>query len=154
MNQNPWVQVGAALKQKDFRQAVAAVTTKEARGFFAKTAITHSAKTLAVTAAAVKGTVAAGRQFRTAFDEIVQQPADRPKAPAKATQTAAAQIEAPPAPALQLTLSAETTAPLPAAAPEPVRTSYKELQAQCKEHGVSAKGSAAMLQERLAGLNP
>jgi hypothetical protein len=63
MSDNPWGKVGSALKQKDFKQAVAAVTTKEARGFFAQTAITHSAKTLAVTAAAIKGTVAAGRQF-------------------------------------------------------------------------------------------
>jgi hypothetical protein len=125
MSQNPWVNVGKALKQKDFKQAVAAVTTPEARGFFKEKAMNHSAKLLAVTASAMIGTFAAGQEFRKTVDEIIYRPA----------------------------VSPEPTAP--AAAPEPSRPpSYKELQAQCKEHGISAKGSAALLQERLAALTP
>jgi hypothetical protein len=108
MSQNPWVNVGKALKQRDFKQAVAAVTTPEARGFFKEKAMNHSAKLLAVTASAMIGTVAAGQEFRKTVDEIIYRPAVSPEPPAAKSEA--------------------TTAP--AAGQEPSRPpSYKDLQA-------------------------
>jgi hypothetical protein len=160
MTNNPWAKAGSKLMQRNFKGAVKALTDKPALEFFAKTAMSHTAKTAAVMVCAAVGTVEAGQQFRKTFDEIVQREPEAAPRPAR-EPAAASQLEL---------ISAAAPEQQPAAwpishqimngkdengAPEPTRPpSYRDLQTQCKEHGVSARGSAAVLQERLAALEP
>jgi hypothetical protein len=160
MNSNPWVKAGSALMQKDFKGAVKALTEKPALEFFATTAINHTARTAGVVIYTAIGTLKAGQQFYKTFDEIMQQETEAAAPPAR-EPVAAVQLEL---------ISATAPEPQPAAGPisrqimngnadnghaEPTRPpNYRDLQTQCKEHGVSARGSAAVLQERLAAFTP
>jgi hypothetical protein len=47
-------------------------------------------------------------------------------------------------------VAAQITEPAPVATPKPAKPSYRELQTQCKKAGLSAKGKATELVERLA----
>jgi hypothetical protein len=160
MNENPWAKAGSALMQRNFKGAVQSLTEKPALEFFATTAMNHTAKTAAVMFCAAVSAVEAGQHFRKTFDEIVQREPEAAPRPAR-EPAAASQLEL---------ISTTATEQQPAAWPishqvmngkadnghaEPTRPpSYRELQAQCREHGVSAKGSAAVLQERLAAFTP